>query len=161
MHSEFRELCLHHLTFLIRCESADNRSKNQSYVTHFTQGWRVRASMAQQLLQLTALLDSDLICTYVLPHAFHLCEDSVAHVRLTSAHQLAKLLENTSEQPAAMILEQLEKWQRSPNFKLRSVAAIVCQKSYRYHIGTEKLERIQHLIGRLKTDAVHDVRRLV
>ena len=164
---ELQELCLFHSQHLmhsdvvVRHVESESATEKHRYVTFFTKGWRVRSSLARQLSQLAALLDSDLVCEYVLPHAFHLCEDSVAHVRLEAAGQLVEIMEVQQQTQSSLILAQLKKWHKSTNFKTRCIAAVICRKTQHKALPTGLKDDIDQIIQKLKLDSVADVRRLL
>lgn len=161
---DLHEHCLCHLSELVHqapCPVAQFKSGNQKCTTVCTKGWRLRASLAHQLHHLASVLCCNLVCEFLLPHAFQLAEDSVAHVRKEAAHQLVYILTDKHPKQTAVILEQLETWQQSPKFKLRCVAAVICSEAVQKPLMPDTLLRIQQIVGKLQSDAVADVRRLV
>jgi len=161
LEDNLQEPCLHRVAHLPLCKTMHQTSGKHCCVTICTKGWRLRASLARQLFQLASLLRCDLVCKYLLPHAFQLCEDSVAYVRTEATHQLAEIFAAAPPKQTAIILEQLETWQRSPNFKLRCVAARLCSEAKQKPLMLETMSRIHQLLSRFQLDAVVDVRRLV
>jgi len=135
--------------------------KEHSYVTFFTKGWRLRASLVNQLFGLSFSVSSRLVCEFLLPHVFHLCEDSVAHVRLESIGQILGFLNASNPEYDELVLRQLRKWQGSSNFKIRCVAAGICKEAKQQSINEETMTVIEEVIQTLKMDSVADVRRLL
>ena len=168
---ELQELCLFHMEHLCQSELMSCHQNQQPqhprnhlgkhhYVTFFTKGWRLRASLAQQLSQVASSIPSNLICEYILPHAFHLCEDSVACVRLTAAEQLVQLIaEQQEKQTSSIIVMQLQKWLQSGNYKTRCVTALICQKTKHHRLPPDVRDQLDQIIDKLKSDPVKDVRR--
>ena len=172
LRAELQELCLFHMERLCQSEMMAchrnqhhqqhprNHLEKHHYVTFFTKGWRLRASLAQQLCQVASSIPSDLICEYILPHAFHLCEDSVACVRLTAAEQIVQLLADQQEkQTSSIIVMQLQKWLQSGNYKTRCVTALICQKTKHHRLPPDVRDQLDQITDKLKSDPVKDVRR--